>query len=70
MIVKILVADEHEIFRKGVKELLKESNDKFVIDEANNGQEVIAKMWKNDYDAVLLDISMPGRNVIDILKQL
>lgn len=70
MVVKILVADEHEIFRKGLKELLKESNDKFVIDEANNGQEVIAKLWKNDYDAVLLDISMPGRNGIDILKQL
>ena len=70
MVVKILVADEHEIFRKGVKGLLKESNDKFEIDEANNGQEVMEKIWKNNYDAVLLDISMPGRNGIDILKQL
>jgi DNA-binding NarL/FixJ family response regulator len=70
LVIKILVADNHEIFRKGVKELLKETNDKFVIDEASNGNEVIAKMWKNDYDAVLLDISMPGRNGIDILKQL
>jgi len=70
LVVKILVADEHEIFRKGVKGLLKESNDKFEIDEANNGQEVMEKIWKNNYDAVLLDISMPGRNGIDILKQL
>ncbi len=70
MDVKILVADNHEIFRKGVKELLKETNDKFMIDEASNGNEVIPKMWENDYDVILLDISMPGRNGIDILKQL
>ena len=68
--VKILVADGHEIFRKGVKKTLKEMNDKVVVDEASNGHEVMEKIWKNDYDAVLLEISMPGRNGIDILKQL
>ena len=68
--VKILVADGHEIFRKGVKNILKEMNDKVVVDEASNGHEVMEKIWKNDYNAVLLDISMPGRNGIDILKQL
>ena len=67
---RMLIADDHEIFRKGVRGLIKEMNFKIVVDEASNGQEVITKMWKNEYDVVLLDISMPGRNGIDILKQL
>jgi len=67
---RMLIADDHEIFRKGVRDIVKEMKFKVMVDEAGNGQEVIAKMWKNNYDAVLLDISMPGRNGIDILKQL
>jgi DNA-binding NarL/FixJ family response regulator len=67
---RMLIADDHEIFRKGVKDLIREMNSKVVVDEADNGYEVITKMWEHDYDAVLLDISMPGRNGIDILKQL
>ncbi len=67
---RMLIADDHEIFRKGVKDLIREMNSKVIVDEADNGYEVITKMWEYDYDAVLLDISMPGRNGIDILKQL
>jgi DNA-binding NarL/FixJ family response regulator len=67
---KILIADDHEIFRKGIKLLISEMSDKVAVDEASNGQEVLKKMWRNDYDAVLLDISMPGRNGLDILKQI
>ncbi len=67
---KILIADDHEIFRKGVKQILTEDGGAFHVDEAINGQEVIDKMWKNDYDAVLLDISMPGRNGLDVLKDI
>ncbi len=67
---RMLIADDHEIFRKGVKDLIREMNSKVIVDEADNGYEVITKMWEHDYDAVLLDISMPGRNGIDILKQL
>jgi DNA-binding NarL/FixJ family response regulator len=67
--VKILIADDHEIFRKGIKQILSEMPEKFVVDEAKNGQEVMEKMWGNNYRVVLLDISMPGRNGLDILKQ-
>jgi DNA-binding NarL/FixJ family response regulator len=67
---KILIADDHEIFRKGVKDLLKEMPYKVVVDEAGDGHEVIEKMWRYDYDAVLLDISMPGRSGLDILKDI
>jgi DNA-binding NarL/FixJ family response regulator len=68
--LKILIADDHAIVREGIKQILAEIPDKVTTDEAINGQEVIQKVWDNNYDMVLLDISMPGRNGLDILKQL
>ena len=68
--LKILIADDHAIVREGIKQILAEIPDKVTTDEAINGQEVIQKVWNNDYDMVLLDISMPGRSGLDILKQL
>ncbi len=68
--IKILIADDHAIVREGLKQILAETPDMIVADEASNGQEVIAKVEKSDFDVVLLDISMPGRNGIEVLKQL
>lgn len=68
--IKILIADDHTIVRKGLKQILSETSDIVVADEANNGQEALEKVWKNKYDVVLLDISMPGRNGLEILKQI
>ncbi|MCK4352835.1 response regulator transcription factor [candidate division WOR-3 bacterium] len=68
--IKILIADDHPIIREGLKQIIAEIPDMAVADEASNGQEVLDKVWKNDYDVVLLDISMPGRSGLDILKQL
>ncbi len=67
---RILIADDHEIFRKGIKQILLEMPKKYLIDEANNGHEAIEKILTDNYSAVLLDISMPGKNGLDILKQL
>lgn len=68
--IKILVADDHPIVRQGLKQILSEYPDMTVADEAGNGKEVLSKIAKKDYDIVLLDISMPGRNGLDILKEL
>lgn len=68
--IKILIADDHRIVREGLKQILAETPDMVVADEASNGQEVMEKIWENDYDVLLLDISMPGRSGLDILKQL
>ena len=68
--LKILIADDHAIVREGIKQILAEIPDKVTTDEAINGHEVIQKIWNNNYDLVLLDISMPGRSGLDILKQL
>lgn len=68
--IKILIADDHPVVRKGLREIIEETSDMEVADEASNGQEVLAKVFKKHFDVVLLDISMPGRSGLDILKEL
>jgi two-component system invasion response regulator UvrY len=68
--IRVLIADDHTIVREGLKQILAETPDMEVIDEASNGQEVLDKALQVDPHVVLLDISMPGRSGLDILKQL
>jgi two-component system invasion response regulator UvrY len=68
--IKILIADDHPIVRQGFKQVLSETTDLVVADEAGNGQEVLALVARKDYDVILLDISMPGKNGLEVLKEL
>lgn len=68
--IKILIADDHPIIRKGLREIIEETSDIKVTDEACSGKEVLGKALKNDFDVVILDISLPDRSGIDVLKQL
>lgn len=68
--IEILIADDHPIVRAGFKQVISETQDMVVADEAGNGQEVLNFVRKRDYDIVLLDISMPGRNGLEIIKDL
>jgi len=68
--IRILIADDHAIVREGLKQIVAETSDIIVAGEASNGQELLEKVRKNDYDIILLDISMPGKSGLDILKQL
>ncbi len=68
--IKILIADDHPIVRKGLKDIIKETSDMEVADEARNGKEVLEKVRKGDFDVVVLDISMPGRSGLEILKEI
>jgi two-component system, NarL family, invasion response regulator UvrY len=68
--IRILIADDHPIVRAGFKQVLSETPDLVVADEAGNGQEVLDHLKKKKYDVVLLDISMPGKNGLEILKEL
>jgi len=68
-VIKLLIADDHAIFREGLKHILEEHPDIIVADEAGNGQEVLDYVWKNEYDMILLDIGMPGMPALEVLKQ-
>ena len=68
--LKILIADDHPVFRRGLKQIIAETTDIVVADEAADGLEVLNKVKVGDFDVVLLDISMPGKTGIDVLAQL
>ncbi len=68
--IKLLVADDHAIVRKGIEQIIAETHDIIVAGEASNGYEVMEKVRKNGYDLVLLDVSMPGKDGLEILKEL
>ena len=68
--LKILVADDHEVVRKGLMKVLAESLQPIKVEEARNGQEAVSKVWKSEYDLVVLDIKMPGKNGLDALKEI
>jgi len=67
---RILIADDHAIFREGLRQILEDVLDLAVVDEASRGQEVLDKVSKTDYDLLLLDIAMPGLSGLDTLKLL
>ncbi len=68
--IKILVVDDHALIRKGMKQILDDTEDMRVAGEAENGMQAIRMAQENHYDVVLLDITMPDRHGIDVLKQL
>lgn len=68
--IKVLVADDHEIVRIGLKSILEETGNIKVEDEASSGHELFDKLKKKSFDLIILDISMPGKGGIDVLKQI
>lgn len=68
--IKILIADDFPIVRKGIKEVLEEKGGFQVIDEVNEGREALQLISERNYDVVMLDISMPGRSGLDILTDI
>ncbi len=67
---KVVICDDHAIVRRGVKEILAETPEIAVVAEAGNWHELHSVLSQHEVDLVLLDISMPDRNGLDILKQL
>jgi two-component system, NarL family, invasion response regulator UvrY len=68
--LQILLADDHRMFREGLKKVLSESSAFVVAGEAGNAQDALQKVRTSDFDLVILDISMPGMDGIDVLKQI
>lgn len=68
--IEIMIADDHAVVRAGLKQCVSDTKGIIVKDEACNGDEALEKALKNDYDVILLDITMPGRNGLDIIKEI
>ena len=68
--LKVLIADDHAIVRKGLREILREASEQTTVGEASNGDEALARVAGEDWDVVVLDITMPGMNGLEVLKQL
>jgi DNA-binding NarL/FixJ family response regulator len=67
--IRIVVADDHTIVREGLKQLLGAAGDLEVVGEAQNGHEVIDRVRALEFDLLLLDMSMPGKSGIELIKQ-
>lgn len=68
--VKVIIADDHPIFRRGLKQIIEEDKDIKVVDEAGNFSELIKKISQNDYDVAIVDITMPGKIGLDGIKDI
>jgi two-component system invasion response regulator UvrY len=69
-VLRILIADDHPVFRRGLMQIIEEVPDLQVTAEAADGAQALLKVRAGDYDVVLLDITMPVKNGIDTLCQL
>lgn len=67
--IRIVVADDHTIVREGLKQILAAAGDFEVVAEAQNGHEVMERVRTLDFDLLLLDMSMPGKSGIELIKQ-
>ena len=66
--IRVLLADDHLMVRTGLKEILMATGDMLVAGEATNGHETLQSIREGEYDIVVLDMSMPGRNGIELIK--
>lgn len=68
--MRILITDDHAVVRSGLKQILAEAFPKAEFGEATNAQEALDRVWKEPWDVVVLDITMPGRSGLEVLKEI
>jgi len=68
--IRVLLADDHAIVRNGLKEILESTGDIVVAAEATNGHEALARVRETEIDVGVVDLSMPGRSGIELIKLL
>jgi len=67
---KILIVDDHSVVRAGLRQIISEVSGMSVVDEAGSANEALVKLRKENYSAVVLDVAMPDKSGLDVLKEL
>ncbi|MDQ7787391.1 MAG: response regulator transcription factor [Thermodesulfovibrionales bacterium] len=68
--IKVLIADDYPLLRKMLKLLISEAEDIVVAGEVSDGEEVLEKVKENNFNVILLDINLPKKNGLEVLKEL
>ncbi len=68
--IKVIIADDHPLFRRGLKNAFSETPDIEVVHEAESGDDLLKKIPGSNLNVVLMDVAMPGKTGLDLLKQL
>lgn len=68
--MRILIADDHAVVRRGLRQILAEAFKRSVFGEAANTTEVLDLVWKEPWNIVILDLTMPGGSGLDVLKEI
>lgn len=68
--IRILLADDHAVVRRGLREMLAEEFAAAIFGEATTAQEALEQSWQGPWDLIILDIAMPGRSGLDVLQDL
>ena len=68
--MKILLTDDHAVVRHGLKQILADEFKRATFGEARNAQEALDLIWKERWDVVVLDITMPGRSGLEVLREI
>ena len=66
--IRVFVVDDHSIVREGAKRIIAHAGDMEVAGECDNGREALRQILQNNYDVILLDISLPGIDGLDVLR--
>jgi two-component system invasion response regulator UvrY len=69
-VIRVLIADDHAILRRGLQEILVRELEGAVCGEAKDATEILARIQEAGWDIVILDVSMPGRSGLDVLRDL
>ena len=68
--MRILITDDHAVVRQGLKQILAEEFKRAQFGEAGSANEAIERVWKETWDVVVLDITMPGRSGLEVLREI
>jgi DNA-binding NarL/FixJ family response regulator len=67
--IRVLIVEDHEIFREGLKKILSEEQNIVIVGEERNGTELLKKLSDIDCDIMLMDLNIPGRNGIELIEE-